>query len=120
MSYAKRMTTNVIEIPSASASRLLAQEIRAELGRQGINQAELCRRLNVSDAWVSRRIAPRASTEITLEEVVRMAEALGIAAERLFRALLPRLDSNQQPSDYQYAQVIDLVDYRFRVSSWSA
>jgi transcriptional regulator with XRE-family HTH domain len=82
------------------ASRLIAAEIRAEMARQGLSQREVAKRLNVSDIWISRRVSPKSTVQITVEEVEAMAEALGVSSQRLLAAWLPRLDSNQQPSGY--------------------
>lgn len=35
----------------------VAEEIRAEMGRQRVSGAELARRLGVSDAWISHRLS---------------------------------------------------------------
>ena len=52
----------------------VAQEIRAEMGRQRVTGAELARRLTVSEAFVSRRLAD--TGVISLAELERIAAAL--------------------------------------------
>lgn len=86
----------------ASPSRRIAAEVRAEAARQGVSIREIARRLGVSQMWISRRVKLNGDVDLTFEELVRIAEALGVPAERLMidSGWLPRLDSNQQPSDY--------------------
>jgi transcriptional regulator with XRE-family HTH domain len=75
------------------------------MGRQGITKVELARRLHVSNQWVTRRVSTTSSVQLTLEEIVQIAGALGVPAERLLASVLPRLDSNQQPSGYPLSLV---------------
>ena len=98
MSYDERMTQTLSE--RVRPSSILAAEIRASVAREGVNMAELARRLDVPQAWVSRRIGRGANIDITLDEAVQIAEALNISVQGLFASVLPRLDSNQQPSGY--------------------
>lgn len=54
----------------------------------------------------------RGSQPITVDDVLEIAEALGVSPKGLLGALLPRLDSNQQPSGYQQLQVsAPVVDF---------
>lgn len=76
----------------------MAGEVRAEAARRGLTHRDLARRLHVSHTWVARRIGMSADVNLTLEDVDKLAEALEIAPQRLYSILLPRLDSNQQPS----------------------
>lgn len=114
MAYSQSMTTNTVTTirPTVSPSRRVAAEIRAELGRQGLNQTALARRMHVGQPWLSRRIGAGADVDLTFEEVFAIAEALGVSAERFYRASLPYLDSNQEPSGYWSSQVRDLDAYR--------
>ena len=82
-----------------SPSQSIGTEVRVEAARQGISIREVARRMNVDQMWLSRRVKVNATTPITPEEVERMAEALDVPVERLVSGWLPRLDSNQQPSD---------------------
>jgi transcriptional regulator with XRE-family HTH domain len=75
------------------------------MARQGLTKLDLARRLHVSNQWVGRRLQTNSTVQLTLEEAVMMAEALGVPAEGLFAAVLPRLDSNQQPSGYPLSLV---------------
>lgn len=52
----------------------VAQEIRAEMGRQRVTGAELARRMEVSEAFISRRLADNGA--ITLSELERIATLL--------------------------------------------
>ena len=103
-------TTTVGREHAPNVSRLIAAEVRAEMGRQGVSKSELARRLQVSDVWIGRRLAVNSTVQITLEEVDQMAEALGVSSQRLLSAWLPRLDSNQQPSGYASALVDGIED----------
>jgi len=64
-----------------------AEEIRALLGRRGMNKAELARRLEVSHTWVTNRLT--GDQEIGVNELHRIAQALGVKA----RDLLPAGDT---------------------------
>lgn len=102
------MTVIQMNAEKVTPSQRVAREVRAELGRQGLNQSELARRLQQSPVWVGTRIGPRATVPLRVEDVVEMAEALNVPVQGFLAALLPRLDSNQQPSGYQQAAVLDL------------
>lgn len=54
-----------------------AAHLRAEMARREINPAGLARQIGVSEMWVSRRM--RGKTQITMEDLERLADALGIA-----------------------------------------
>ena len=79
---------------------MAAAEIRAEIARQGLSRRAFAMKLGVSYPWVARRIGTTADVDMTLEDIVKMTQALGISAQGLLSVLLPRLDSNQQPSGY--------------------
>lgn len=63
---------------TATLSADVAAEIRAWMGRLGVNQAELARRLGQNAQWLSVRISTNATVPINLDEVQRIADALGI------------------------------------------
>jgi transcriptional regulator with XRE-family HTH domain len=58
------------------ADLTVAAEIRAELGRQRISQADLARRLGVSRPWVSRRL--NGDTALTIGDIATIADNLGV------------------------------------------
>ena len=64
----------------------------------GMNAASMSRSMNGLRPW-------RAA------EIIRIAQATGVSLSQL----LPHLDSNQEPSGYGSAQVIDLDAYRARL-----
>lgn len=68
------MSTEVAETTKIAAD--VAAEIRAQMGRQNVNRAELARRLNVEDSWVGKRLNGR--TEIGVSDLGRIAHALGL------------------------------------------
>ena len=59
----------------------VAAEIRAELGRQKLSQAELARRLGKTEMYVSRRLAD--GTSLDLGDVLEIAALLGVTPARL-------------------------------------
>ncbi|SBT64258.1 hypothetical protein GA0070622_1228 [Micromonospora sediminicola] len=61
------------------------------MGRLGVNQAELAKRLGHNAQWLSVRISPRATVAMNLDEVQRIADALGI----LVINLLPQYASQR-------------------------
>jgi transcriptional regulator with XRE-family HTH domain len=71
---------------AATLSADVAAEIRAWMGRLGVSQAELARRLGQNAQWLSVRISPRANVALNLDEIQRIADTLGI----LVKDLLPR------------------------------
>jgi transcriptional regulator with XRE-family HTH domain len=62
---------------SQAADLTVAAEIRAELGRQRLSQADLARRLGVSRPWVSRRLSGQ--TALSIPDIARIAHELGVA-----------------------------------------
>lgn len=92
------MTVSVLKPQEATPSQRVAREIRAELGRQGLNQSDLARRLGQTPVWVGTRVGIKASVPLRVEDVVEMAEALNVSVQGFLSVLLPWLDSNQQPS----------------------
>ena len=69
----------------------VAAEVRAWAARRGITQSELAEKMGVTQSWVSRRL--RGGQVIDVSDLSRFAKALDVP----ITALLPRLDSNQQP-----------------------
>lgn len=61
---------------TATLSALVAAEVRAQMGRLGVRQNELARRMGENDQWVSSRLKGR--TPIDLNDLYRFAKALGI------------------------------------------
>lgn len=66
---------------SRTLSQRVAAEIRAEMGRQEINNAALAELLGVSEMWVSRK--KRGLTPLTLPEVEQIAEVLEVPVAAL-------------------------------------
>ncbi len=52
------------------------EEIRVAMARRRWRQSELARQLGVSEVWVSRRLTGK--TDISVGELYRIAEALGV------------------------------------------
>lgn len=64
-----------------TANEHAAAELRAEAARQGLTQTELAERLDETQSWVSRRLT--GDVAITVDELVRFAQVLGVRAARL-------------------------------------
>jgi transcriptional regulator with XRE-family HTH domain len=91
------MTTYATE----RVSHAVAAEVRAQLGRQGITQAELARRIGHNGPWLSGRIGTTATVDLTIDEIAEIADALEIdASELLLAALAHRGDS--KPRRYPF------------------
>lgn len=67
----------------ASLSPALAGEVRAQLARIGLSQADLAERSTLSTATLSRKLSGRHT--FTLLEVELIADSLGIRASELLR-----------------------------------
>lgn len=86
---------------------VVAGNIRAEVARAGLSQADISRALHVPRSWVSTRY--RGVARWTIGDVERVADLLGLPPSRLF--VLPRLDSNQQPAGYRSTRHLSPVAY---------
>lgn len=64
-----------------STTAYVAAEVRAEMGRQNRDNNWLATQLDVNAMWVSRRL--RGITDWSVDDMVRIAEVLGIPAARL-------------------------------------
>lgn len=76
----------VMETPTETNPPLsgsVASEIRAEIARQGITQSIIADRLHVGPMWVSRRINPDRRVPLDLDDLERIAGALGIPVASL-------------------------------------
>ncbi|MDO5720985.1 MAG: helix-turn-helix transcriptional regulator [Actinomycetaceae bacterium] len=100
--------TKSCELP---LTEIVAANIRAEAARQGYSQSSLARALGMSQTQVTLRW--NGKREWRINELDEVAGLLGVPAAALLEKpeyarapthrgrgyLLPRLDSNQQPSD---------------------
>lgn len=60
----------------------VAAKIREELERQDLSYRELGRRLDVSIAYVSRRLSDNPDVQFRVDELERVAAALGVPVTR--------------------------------------
>jgi transcriptional regulator with XRE-family HTH domain len=91
------MTQTQVEVPP---SRRLAAEIRAELARRGLSNRRFAMMLGVNYMWVNRRIGMSANQDLTLEDLDRIAAALGVPTGQLVAAAKwAPWGSNPQPAD---------------------
>jgi hypothetical protein len=56
--------------------------------------------LGVSYMWVNRRINT-GETDLTMEDLQRIADALRVPAGRFLAGWLPRMDSNHEPAGHK-------------------
>ena len=83
------MTSSVSPLATPrGASRLVSAEIRAELGRQGLSQAQLAARMHVGQVWLSRRIGRNPDVDLSLEDTARIARVLGVPVTQLLAGWL--------------------------------
>ena len=68
-----------------SANDYVAQEIRAELGRQRLSASELARRMEVDQPWLQKRLA--GVIPLRVGEVMEIAALLKIPLDRFSTAL---------------------------------
>lgn len=88
---------------------LVATEIRVTMARRHWNQAELARRLGVSEQWVSTKL--RGKSAMFVNDLERIAQALNVPMPELlpdWDAWCAARDSDPQPADWEFAQVIPL------------
>lgn len=80
-------------------SEVVRQNIAAEAGRRGINQATLARRFGMSKATMSDRY--RGRKPWTVDEVEQAAAMFGVPVDRLMsREWCAIQDSNLEPAGY--------------------
>ena len=75
------------ETQPGGMDRKVAAQIRAVMGWRGVNQTELARWLDVQRPWLSRRL--RGAVGFHLEDVARIASALGLTTVELTTVELP-------------------------------
>lgn len=63
---------------------VVASNVRAEMGRAGIRQAQLATQLGVGEMWLSRRIGDGGTTTITPSEIKLFADHFGVSVDELF------------------------------------
>lgn len=76
------------------ADELIAAEIRAELARARITQSALAEQLNVSPAWVSRRLS--GEVRLSVGDVAAIAQKLGLS----FSKLAAPVDDETKPAGH--------------------
>lgn len=81
---------------TATLSTDVAAEIRAWMGRLGVTQAELARRLGQNAQWVSVRISTSATVAVNLDEMQRIADALGVLVKDLLPKYAVQRDSSAE------------------------
>lgn len=82
--HSARSIRTIREMTTATVTtEYLLGEIRAELARQRLSQADLGERLGETQGWVSRRLAPGAGPTSKLDDAVRMCVALNLNMAKL-------------------------------------
>lgn len=87
MSVTVLRMTQTVNAPHEGASALVAREIRAELGRQQLSNRRLAVALGVSFMWVNRRVNT-GETALTIEDIQRIADVLGVPVLQLLTGWL--------------------------------
>lgn len=96
--------SHVVQMPDPGGLVVaVAANVRVECALKGWKQADLAAALRVSPSAVNVRWMGRRQWQ--LEDLEAIAKVMQIPVSRL---LLPRLDSNQEPSDSPFALVIDM------------
>jgi transcriptional regulator with XRE-family HTH domain len=96
------MSAEVVPIDSPTYGELVAAEVRAQAARKRITGARLAAATDMGPMSMSRRITGRQAFDV--DELAAVAAVLGVRVQDLLpppRELLPHLDSNQKPADYQ-------------------
>jgi len=96
--------SSVVQMPDRRGLvAAIAENVRVECARKGWKQADVARALGVARSAVNVRWM--GGRQWQLEDLESLAKALAVPVDRL---LLPRLDSNQEPTDSPFALVIDM------------
>lgn len=96
-------TSSERELPAA---RHAGQRIHALIWERRLKQGSIAQAVGIGSSTFSKKL--RGEVPITVDELMTIAGVLGVDPGEL----LPRLDSNQQPSGYPSAQVSDVTDLR--------
>jgi transcriptional regulator with XRE-family HTH domain len=79
---------------TATLSELVAEEVRAYMGRKRMSQAQLARGVGKTEMWVSLRLRGRQA--IDLNDLMAIADVLGIdASELLTRDVVAKAKANE-------------------------
>lgn len=99
--------TEQVAGPADQAAAGVLERIHVLMWRNHVKQTKLAPMVGVDQSVLSKKL--RGKVPLTLVELLRIADALGVSAAELMGAqpadLLPRLDSNQEPSGYRSSQV---------------
>lgn len=114
--------THLVPFDELPLSQRVIRNIRAEMARYDVQQAQLAAALGVTSQAVSQKLSGR--RHLSIDELDVIAGVLRMTPEELIRGMrnprqgrgpdggggsrLPRLDLNQQPSDLASAQVTAL------------
>ena len=115
---------NALSKPAATDyNNVVAANIRAELARNGLNQAQAATALGVNEMWISRRL--KSGTPLDSNDIAMFARFLKVSIGTLFEETkkatgggapsglsLPDLDSNQEPAGFKPAPIVRLSDRR--------
>lgn len=114
---------------TSSLETIIATNIRAEAARRGLLQKDIAEALGLTQGAISHKWAGRRAW--TFRELDKIAALYGLEAWQLCKpseyeesrrksaanlSLLPRLDSNQRPSDNTTAQLSEII----HISEWVA
>lgn len=84
--YASTMS-KVIYLPDRTAARSkVAAEIRAEIGRAGLNEVKVAAAAGIAQSTLNRKLKPKSEADsLTVDELERIADVLGVSVGTFFR-----------------------------------
>lgn len=82
-------------VPMTNLDIEVGEAVHRLMFRRRITQTSLCKSMGMTQSTLSKKL--HGERKWTLEDVYSAASALNVPLDEL----LPRLDSNQQPSDYK-------------------
>lgn len=71
------MSTAAVDPKTVTPSAFAASEVRAELGRRGVSLTKFAEDLGAPLMWVNRRVGPKRTVDLSLEDAERIAAGLG-------------------------------------------
>lgn len=93
-----------------SLNAQVAAEVRAEMGRRGMSNAELARLLGVSEAWTTRRLGRRAESPLSLVDLQRIAAALRVPLAVFFPSEIRDVVPAPAPRSTHGCPTVDRTD----------
>lgn len=77
------MNRSPVHSHAVALTESVSANVREELKAQDVSFRELARRLGVSQPYVSRRLSEEPEVDLKLDELEKIAEALGVPVQKL-------------------------------------